>query len=144
LATITDTILTDNAVPVGDSYYFIRAKDIHGNYGALSTLATPLGMREVSVTALIEGFYDETANSMIQDTVTVELHKNAAPYARVEQSKAYLSTSGAGAVRMRAAENTGNYYVVVKHRNSIETWSKQPQAMTDSRISYDFTTAATT
>jgi hypothetical protein len=129
---------------VGDSYYFIRAKDIHGNYGALSTLAAPLGMREVSVTALIEGFYDETANTMIQDTLTVELHNESAPYARVEQSRAYLSASGAGAVRMRAAENAGNYYVVVKHRNSIETWSKQPQTMADSRINYDFTTAATT
>ncbi|GBL35492.1 hypothetical protein EMGBS15_10870 [Filimonas sp.] len=35
---------------------------------------------------------------------------------------------------------TGTYYIVVKHRNSIETWSAQPVAYTIG--TYDFTTAA--
>jgi hypothetical protein len=39
---------------------------------------------------------------------------------------------------------TGSYYIVVNHRNHLETWSATPQAFVGGTpLSYDFTTAAT-
>ena len=36
---------------------------------------------------------------------------------------------------------TGNYYIVIKHRNALQTWSAAPVAMGPA-VSYNFTTAA--
>ena len=33
----------------------------------------------------------------------------------------------------------GEYYIAIKHRNSIETWSKEPVNFYDSSVSFDFT-----
>ncbi|MEI7485621.1 MAG: hypothetical protein WCK13_13000, partial [Ignavibacteriota bacterium] len=39
---------------------------------------------------------------------------------------------------------TGNYYIVVSHRNHLETWSKLPQSFVGGiPLNYDFTTAVT-
>ena len=34
------------------------------------------------------------------------------------------------------------YYIVLKHRNAVETWSALPQTFTSNALTYDFTTAA--
>jgi len=41
------------------------------------------------------------------------------------------------------AVNGTHYYLVVKHRNSIETWSAAPVLFVSGVASYDFTTAQT-
>jgi hypothetical protein len=33
------------------------------------------------------------------------------------------------------------YYIVIKHRNGIETWSKNPVTLMGSTVLYDFTTS---
>ncbi|HQF43073.1 MAG TPA: hypothetical protein PK073_09165, partial [Ignavibacteriaceae bacterium] len=81
-------------------------------------------------------------NSMTPDTVTVELRNNAPPYSLVDQTKILLDNNGQGNGKFYEAVNGTPYYIVVKHRNSIETWSALPQAFTSNSLSYDFTTAA--
>ncbi len=93
----------------------------------------------VQLTAMIEGFYDGT--TMVPDTVTVELHNTSAPYGLVEQRKMVLNSSGQGTGFFSAVAEAASYYVVVKHRNSIETWSASGQSFTNGTLSYDFTTA---
>jgi len=93
-----------------------------------------------SFTALIEGLYD--GNSMRPDTVTVELRNNTPPYSLVDQTKILLDNNGQGNGKFYEAVNGTPYYIVVKHRNSIETWSALPQAFTSGSLAYDFTTAA--
>jgi hypothetical protein len=54
-----------------------------------------------------------------------------------------LSTSGNANVIFTKAFS-GSYYIVIKHRNHLETWSGLPQTITaGSPLSYDFTTAQT-
>ena len=139
----TDTTGLDTSVPPGDSYYFIRARDIHDNFGPLTQIASPLGLKQITFTALIEGFYDSGSNTMVEDTVTVLLKNTNAPYTTIDQSKVKLNTSGNGFVKFRQAVNGTNYYLVVQHRNSIETWSKLGKQFTNSEMIYDFTTSAT-
>lgn len=91
-----------------------------------------------SFTSLLEGFYDGT--SMVSDTVTVELRNTSAPYVLIDQSKILLNSSGQGTGRFYNAINGTPYYLVVKHRNAVETWSSTPQTFTANSMSYDFTT----
>lgn len=80
----------------------------------------------------------------IADKITVELH-NATTPAIVETSfnEKILHTNGSCSFDI--PYNLGDsYYVVIKHRNSIQTWSAAPVSFATPTINYNFTTAATT
>jgi hypothetical protein len=96
--------------------------------------------RSLFLTALIEGFFN--GSTMVSDTVTVELHNAGSPYALVESKKGVLNSSGAGSIGFTTAANGTPYYIVLKHRNALETWSASAQTFTSSVLNYDFTTAA--
>jgi endonuclease/exonuclease/phosphatase family metal-dependent hydrolase len=95
---------------------------------------------ELTFKALIEGFYNGT--SMVPDTVTIELRNTSFPYALVDQTKIFLNSSGQGSGKFYNAINGVSYYLVLKHRNAIETWSATGQTFSNDALSYDFTTAS--
>ncbi len=95
--------------------------------------------KTLNLTALIEGFYDGSA--MVSDTVKVELHNTSSPYGLVDQAKVALSTSGVGTGNFYSAAEATNYYVVLKHRNALETWSGSTPQFSAGVMSYDFTSA---
>lgn len=96
---------------------------------------------KLNLTALIEGFYD--GSTMTPDTVKVELRNALSPYTLVESKKILLDNAGQGNGLFNSAVEGTNYYLAVKHRNAVETWSKLPQQFTGGSLTYDFTTAAT-
>jgi hypothetical protein len=107
-------------------------------------IESPTGIN-IHLTALIEGLYNASSNSMIiRDTLQVELRNINFPYGRVDSSKVIVDTFGKGTIKFASAP-TGDYYIVIKHRNSIETWSKSGgQHLVNGTISdYDFTSAQT-
>ncbi|KAA0238024.1 MAG: hypothetical protein EDM72_14940, partial [Chlorobiota bacterium] len=91
-----------------------------------------------SLTALIEGFYNGT--SSVEDTVNIELRNISVPYELIDQTKIFLNSSGQGSGRFYNADNGIPYYIVLKHRNAIETWSTLPQTFIANNLTYDFTT----
>ncbi len=105
--------------------------------------STAFTIYSLNLTALIEGFYTPSVETMIPDTVTVELRNTSSPWGLVDKAKTVLSASGAGTLSYLFAQNAANYFIVVKHRNSIETWSKIGQSFSGAALSYDFTTDAT-
>jgi hypothetical protein len=107
-----------------------------GVYQAFVDFEVPVEL--TSFIALIEGFYNGT--SMVQDTVSVELRNTSAPYALIDQTKILLNSSGLGTGKFYNAVNGTPYYLIVKHRNAVETWSSTPQTFTTNSMSYDFTT----
>ena len=54
---------------------------------------------------------------------------------------ARLHTDGTAAATFVTAP-IGSFYIAVKHRNSLETWSSEPQTVGSTPLTYDFTTAA--
>lgn len=93
----------------------------------------------LDLTAIIEGFYN--GSSMVQDTVTVELRQSTSPYNLVESKKAFLNTFGNASVNFSTAAESTPYYLVIKHRNSIETWSSSTPSFSSGTMSYNFTTS---
>ena len=80
----------------------------------------------------------------IADKVNVELHSQLSyPTIIYIAGPVDHSTSGMITVNNLPSWLTGDYYITIKHRNSIETTSALPVSFAGSIINYDFTTAAT-
>jgi len=84
---------------------------------------------------------DTNSLSTNVDTVVVELHNGSSPYAVVESYRGVLQTNGTLVCYFSCNVTGHSYYIAVKHRNTIQTWSTAPVAFT-ATTSYDFTTAA--
>ncbi|MDR3609700.1 MAG: hypothetical protein P4L27_04005 [Ignavibacteriaceae bacterium] len=91
----------------------------------------------LTLTALIQGLYNES--TMTPDTITVELHSASSPYALIESNKGILNSAGTGTFNFNNAINGTPYYIVVKHRNGLETWSATGNSFSASALSYDMT-----
>lgn len=76
----------------------------------------------LSANCLIQGFYNASSNSMIRDTMRFYLRNFYSPYAVIDSAKDYLGAIGAAVLKFNNSD-TGKYYLQLKHRNSIETWS---------------------
>jgi 1,4-alpha-glucan branching enzyme len=113
-----------------------------GEFHIYTTVKIPAFSSAVTLnlTALIQGLYN--GNTMVPDTVTVELHSSSSPYALVESQKGVLNSAGAGTFYFSNALNGTPYYIAVKSANTIETWSKTAQSFTSDALSFDFTSAA--
>jgi pectate lyase len=125
------------------SYYDYVAGDcsqvksiVTENAGSGIININPNSSFDLSLTALIEGLYSGT--SMIPDTVTVELHDATSPYNVVSISKGLLDANGHGSFNFSGGVSGTPYYLNVKHRSAIETWSALPVSI----LTYDFTTTA--
>lgn len=79
--------------------------------------------RHVFFRGVVEGLWDAPADTMKSDTMTLYLRKDFAPYDIADSAKAFLTNDGYGDFWFTNALNLTNYYIVAKHRNSLETWS---------------------
>jgi hypothetical protein len=77
----------------------------------------------------------------ILDTLNVELRNPTSPYAVKETVKVILQTNGLW--RLNFISGAGTYYIAVRVRNLMETWSKTPISIGANNMTLDFSTAAT-
>ncbi|MBK8552535.1 MAG: FG-GAP repeat protein [Ignavibacteria bacterium] len=127
LASLTDSTYLDITPLNGLYYYFIVAQDNHNNYSPVAVTQSPGTTKNLIMYGAIQGLYDAVANTMIYDTVTVYLRNSVSPFAKIDSSKKELYGPGTGQeFSFNNAQNGTPYYVVVKHRNAIETWSADP------------------
>ncbi|WP_309613015.1 reprolysin-like metallopeptidase [Flavobacterium sp.] len=102
---------------------------IQGYYAGSSTM-TAAKFNELATT---------TATDV--DDITVEL-RNSITYAVVATTTSLLNTNGDAQAIFAPAVGNSSYYIAIKHRNTLETWSANPVSFGGSPISYDFTTSA--
>ncbi len=109
-------------------------------------------LKILNLKAFIEGFYigggqmqavlyniNLNVNPVACDSITVELHNPASPYTIFTFANALLRTDGNADVRFPVAVSSNSYYIVIRHRNSIETWSKNSVKINDAIAVFDFT-----
>ncbi|MFH1119333.1 MAG: hypothetical protein V1775_05880, partial [Bacteroidota bacterium] len=108
-------------------------------------------IRTLNLSTLLEGLYNGSnrmreANGEagpqfgvgISDEITVELH-NAADYGTIEHTFNNVPLDIYGNTTITVpAELTGDYYISINHRNSIETVSAAPVSFAGSTIIYTF------
>ncbi|MDQ3019489.1 MAG: hypothetical protein M3R36_02810 [Bacteroidota bacterium] len=129
------------AASIGDSIYIIGGGVVQGYSVSNTNEVFTFAPLYLNLTLLIEGLYNPQNNTMIKDTVIVYLRKNYAPFVVVDSSKYYLGTTGFASFKFNFAYSDSNYYIEVRHRNSIETWSAGVHSFSPSIINYDFTSS---
>jgi len=123
--------------------YDIEVKNIQGGYELWISCAS----RGVAVLSVINPLLTLTLSVSFEainsaDTLNVQLRYASSPYNLVETIK---GTGGLGTAHQFQFSNAVNgtpYYIVVKHRNSIETWSGHVSSFTSGALTYNFTTAS--
>jgi hypothetical protein len=96
----------------------------------------------LNLSCFIEGFYiggnamvpvlfnnGLSSNPSACDSIVVELHNTTTPYAVAHTVNGLLLTNGTCQVTFPGSASGISYYIVVKHRNAIEVWSKLPVLM---------------
>jgi hypothetical protein len=124
---------------VGPTFYGVKSASKVTSITETVTTYVPTTVTTLNLRMYIQGVYanggamnpaiynaGKSINALKVDTITVELHQTASPYSIVESAKGILKTDGSASI-LFSSNRTGNtYYIAVKHRNAIETWSKSP------------------
>lgn len=108
------------------------------SWSAMWRFATIAAGLPLNLKAYLEGFWNGTTH--VPDTVSIYLASGSVSYTLVDSQKVILGTAGTtNPTFMRVS--SGSYYIVLKHRNHLETWSRLPQPFVAGvPLSYDFTT----
>lgn len=101
-----------------------------------------LSAYQLNVSLAPEGLYDPNTNLLeIDDQVSILIRSASAPYSIVDSAVMSLDSLTLSGT-MNTILPAGNYYIVARHRNSIESWSKAGgEAMGTGNVSYDFTSS---
>jgi len=87
----------------------------------------PEGNSKLTFYGAIQGMYDPVSNTEIPDTITVKLRNNFPPYSVVDSAKNILLGASTGQdFYFGKVHNLVPYYIEVRHRNALETWSANP------------------
>lgn len=89
---------------------------------------------------IVEGFFNPSTFLMNRsDTITISLRNSVSPYNLVESGKTIMYTNGSSLINFIQIDNNTDYYIVINHRNSIETWSASTINLTGNyNYYYDF------
>ncbi len=155
---------TVNLPNSSSTYYIAFEGNAKYGYGVciddVSVTGTAIS-KSLNLTVFLEGLYASATNTLNQaqectdgsatfnkfsgttaDTLSVLLAAASSPWAYLYQAHGVsVSTSGTVSLTIPPAFSS-NYYIVIKHRQSVETWSSTAISFAGSTISYNFTTAA--
>ncbi|MGQ9642968.1 MAG: hypothetical protein ACUVT3_03820, partial [Ignavibacterium sp.] len=95
--------------------------------------------KSLTLTVAIEGLLN--GSLITPDTITVEIRNSSIPYSLVETKKSLLDQNGQTLITLNNVQESTPYYLIIKHRNSIETWSSMTVQFISGSLNYDFTSA---
>lgn len=135
--------------------YYVVSEGYGANTGTITTRINTTTVCPVNsvlnLTCFIQGYWNgsnglapvlsnQGLNAIANacDSITVQLRAATAPYNVVQSTKSLLMQNGTATCTFPYV--TGNYYIVVKHRNALETWSAAPVSFSSQTVSYNFST----
>lgn len=95
--------------------------------------------KTLNLTVAIEGLL--SGSLITPDTITVELRNSSVPYSLVDTKKSLIDQNGQTLITFDNVQESTPYYLIIKHRNSIETWSSVTVQFISGSLNYDFTSA---
>ena len=118
----------------------VRALEVSNDYLIAGTNQNgiwirPLEKFDLNLIINFEAFF-------LADTITVELRNSVSPYNIIESRKGAGGQAVSQLIKFTNAVSGVPYYISVRHRNSIATWSSIPQGFNNNDLTYDFTSAA--
>ncbi len=107
-----------------------------------STVTGGRTFKNLQLRILIEGFYDEFFDTMISDSAIVYLRRETFPYTLIDSAAGVVNSDGTGSFNFLNPADGVNYYLIVKHRNSLETWSSSAQTFISDSLTFDFSNSS--
>jgi len=99
---------------------------------------------KMSIGVIIEGLYNVPTNQLnLKDKVTTYLRNISSPYSIVDSAKANIDSLTFSGNFAFVNASSGTYYLALKYRNGIETWSKSGGEVftQNSTMNFNFTTS---
>jgi hypothetical protein len=134
--------------------YTIIATDCNGCTASVVKCVGPCGGVIINVGAILQGYHvgagimtpalfnqGVSSNNNIADEISVELHSPNPPFQLIASTTTTLSINGFANCQFNTV-SPGMYYIALKHRNSIQTWSANPVPLSAVATTYNFTTSA--
>jgi len=146
-------LFTNNTnTPKSFSLYGITYKDLDGTIVTGSITVSPFASKilindnaqiyqTLNLTVLMQGFYNESSDLLTPDSMKVYLRNNTFPYSKVDSATSVLNSTGNSFFNFVNAQNNTGYYLELKHRNSIETWSNTNLSFSDNALTFNFSTS---
>ncbi|MBL8008370.1 MAG: hypothetical protein JNJ56_12635 [Ignavibacteria bacterium] len=95
----------------------------------------------VKISVIPEGYYNYLSNRLLKkENITVSLRQPVSPYEIVDSAVSRIDSLNFTNYFFFRISSPGMYYLSVKHKNCIETWSSIPINITID-TTYDFTSA---
>jgi hypothetical protein len=91
---------------------------------------------------LMKAVIDEVNHPAWCDTITLELHASSGSHGLAYSCKGVIDVNGNGSFVFPSQVYGQAYYLVVKHRNALESWSALPVFIHSATVSYSFASAA--
>jgi photosystem II stability/assembly factor-like uncharacterized protein len=147
----SDSALVNNLAANTKYYFRVKATNISGssNYSNIDSIQT-FNTINFTLNLFLEGLHlgngkmtsapynaDGTSPQNIADTITIELHDTLGMYMNIYSTIALLDTNGYCSFNVPFSLTNNNFYIAIKHRNSIETWSANPVLITNN-ATYNF------
>lgn len=142
------TVVNDNTitatVPAGVTTGFVTVTTPCGSVNSPFQFSASITL---NLTVYIEGYVlpsgvmNTPAGSGNCDTLTVQLASPTAPYSILYTSKGVINSSGTGSFSFPGSAMGSSYYIVVRHRNCLETWSGSPVPMPSNSNTFIFSSA---
>ncbi|MFN0187098.1 MAG: reprolysin-like metallopeptidase [Bacteroidia bacterium] len=132
---INNTLQITATVPPGATTGLITLVGTCNTINSVSNYTVNTGSSNLNLFVAIEGFYIgggnmvAVASPLVSDTVTVQLRNTSSPYSVAYTTIVPLNLNGQASIIIPTPYSGNSYYIAVKHRNSIETWSKFPVMM---------------
>jgi hypothetical protein len=76
------------------------------------------------------------------DSAEVLLASSASPYGILYSAKGLVSTGGTGTFTFSGVPQGYSYYIIVRHRNTVDVWSAAPLNFNALSLAYDFSNSA--
>lgn len=143
----SDTIIIDTSKIVGgfqrDTKYFWRIKAVDTSGVSNSSFAwnfTTIPPLYTNMIMLIEGLYSPFFNLLMRkDSVNVYLRNVSPPYALADSVQGTIDSISFSSMLNFKNAFSGTYYLVIKHFNCVETWSKSGgEVLTADGITYNY------
>jgi len=144
--------------PTTQYYFRVRAVNASGSsaYSVTGDQTTVASGATLNLKAYLQGLYlgtgamtsapynaDNSLPMTIADTIIVELHEDLSGMYNTDYSVVTtIDVNGDAQIELPGSAIGNDYYIAIRHRNSIETWSAAAVTI-GSATSYDFSTAAT-
>jgi hypothetical protein len=128
---------------IGSTYYgAVTPGNIPpGGHNVISEPVTQYIKAAITLKAYLQGF--NAGNKLIPDSVKIILRKRYPPYTAVDSDVTVADSSGYGVFNFVYANSDSCYYLDVRHRNHISTFSSLCKSLSGGAASYDFTNSST-